>query len=128
MSKTENLFLEAINPLTKIANSIVKKLNYIETSLILKTTSPEEGRDFLLKTAAYHSNAFDDLDSDKKEQVIVRIWEIIHNTLSTQKETKETENSNLEQKIYEFLKMQGGILYPYESSAKNLAAYLKKED
>lgn len=126
MSKTQELFIEAINPLTKIANSIVKKLNYIENSLILKANTVDECKDFLLKTAAYHSNAFDDLEQDKKDLVINRIWEIIHNTLTTSPKMEET--TTLEQKIYEYLKTQGGILYPYEDSAKKLANYLTKKE
>ena len=42
MSKTRTLFTEALNPYAKIANSINKKLNYIESSIIINADSFEE--------------------------------------------------------------------------------------
>lgn len=39
MSKTRTLFTEALNPYAKIANSINKKLNYIESSIIINADS-----------------------------------------------------------------------------------------
>lgn len=126
MSKTVELFNEAINPLTKIANGIAKKLNYIESSLILKANSLEDAKDFLSKTAAYHSNAYADLSDEQKENVLEKVWNIIHNSVSKPTDvTENQDNTSLEQKIYEFLKTEGGIIYPSQTYAKKLANYIK---
>lgn len=126
MSKTTELFNEAINPLTKIANSIAKKLNYIENSLILKANSLDDAKDFLSKTAAYHSNAYADLSDEQKDSVLEKVWNIIHNSISKSANvTEDKDDINLEQKIYEFLKTEGGIIYPSQTYAKKLADYIK---
>lgn len=126
MSKTTELFNEAINPLTKIANSIAKKLNYIENSLILKANSLDDAKDFLSKTAAYHSNAYADLSEEQKDSVLEKVWNIIHNSISKSANvTEDKDDINLEQKIYEFLKTEGGIIYPSQTYAKKLADYIK---
>lgn len=126
MSKTAELFNEAINPLTKIANSIAKKLNYIESSLILKANSLDDAKDFLSKTAAYHSNAYADLSDEQKDSVLEKVWNIIHNSISKPTSvTEDKDDINLEQKIYEFLKTEGGIIYPSQTYAKKLADYIK---
>lgn len=126
MSKTIELFNEAINPLTKIANSIAKKLNYIESSLILKANSLDDAKDFLSKTAAYHSNAYADLSDEQKDSVLEKVWNIIHNSISKPANvTEDKDDINLEQKIYEFLKTEGGIIYPSQTYAKKLADYIK---
>lgn len=126
MSKTVELFNEAINPLTKIANSIAKKLNYIESSLILKANSFEDAKDFLTKTAAYHSNAYADLSDEQKNSVLEKVWNIIHNSISKPIDvTENQDDTTLEQKIYEFLKIEGGVIYPSQTYAKKLADYIK---
>lgn len=127
MSKTRELFIEALNPLNKIANSIIKKLNYIESSLILKTKSFEEAEDLLQKTAIYHSNAFEELSNENQTAVLQKIWNTIHNILG-QKPVEESDNlEDLETKIYNFLKSNGGIMYPLELSSKKLAKILTEK-
>ena len=126
MSKTRSLFTEALNPLTKIANGIIKKLNYIESSLIIKSPSYEEAKDFILKTASYHSNHFDDLSDEQQELIALRIYNTIHKILGKPTiEEKPVEESNNEEelttKIYNYLRSNGGIMYPLEHSAKKLA-------
>ena len=131
MSRMREVLFEALNPLTKIANSIIKKLNYIESSLILKTKTFEEAKDFLQKTATYHSNSFDELSQENQEVVMQKIWNTIHKILGTEEPVSESELNDeniLEQKIYEFLKANGGILYPLETYSKKLARELTKKD
>ena len=58
ISNTRKILTEALNPLTKITNSIVKKLNYIESSLILKAKDFEQAKDFILKTESIFLKIF----------------------------------------------------------------------
>lgn len=131
MSKTRKLFIEALNPLNKIANQILKQLNYIESSIIIKSSSFEEAEDFLNKTAHYHSNSFEDLVPEDKNIVLQKIYNRIHSILNSSQpknSVEEADNTeNLENKIYNFLKTNGGILYPLETSAKKLAKAIKEE-
>jgi len=130
ISKTRTLFTEALNPLTRITNSIVKKLNYIESSLILKAKEFEQAKDFILKTGIYHSNSFSDLSEEDQLKVAERIYQIIHKTLTDKQDSFEEANNqeDLEKRIYDFLKQNGGIMYPLELSAKKLAQAISKKE
>lgn len=123
--KVRSLFTEALNPLTKITNGILKKLNYIESSLILNTKSYEEAKDLLQKTAAYHSNAFDELSPENQEIVTQKLWNTVKKILGP-KPVEETSEDDLEIKIYNFLKTNSGIMFPLETSAKKLADAIRK--
>jgi len=131
MSKIRQALYEAINPLTKIANGIIKKLNYIESSLIIKSKSYEEAKDFILKTASYHSNHFDDLTEEQQGLVAIRIYNTIHKILGkdpTEKPVEEANNEDeLASKIYNYLRSNGGIMYPLETSARNLAKAISEK-
>ena len=127
MSKTKELFIEALNPLNRIANSIIKKLNYIESSVILKAKSYEEVQDLLQKTSVYHSNAFDELNEEQQDIVLHKVWNTIHNVLGQKPVEEEVSTKELEAKIYNFLKSNGGIMYPLEISAKKLANAIKQK-
>ena len=131
ISNTKKILTEALNPLTKITNSIVKKLNYIESSMILKAKDFEQAKDFIMKTGAYHSNSFSDLSEEDQLKVAERIYQIIHKTLAGEQNSFDEANDqdDMEVRIYTFLKQNGGIMYPLELSAKKLAQALnKKED
>ena len=127
MSKTRTLFTEALNPLNKIANSIIKKLNYIESSLILETQDFEKARGYLHKTALFHSNSYDELNEEQQNLVLEKVWNTIHKVLGQKPVEKSDNLEELEAKIYNFLKMNGGILYPLELSAKKLAQAIKEK-
>ena len=124
MQKVRHLFTEALNPVNKVANSIIKKLNYIESKIILKAATYEEVADFMKATCDYHSNAYGELQPEVQEQVAQRVWSKLHEIIAPTTNITE-DTSNLEEKIYEFLKANGGILYPLELSAKKLANYIK---
>ena len=128
MSKTQKLFTEALDPLNKIANSIIKKLNYIEMSLIKDAKDMEGIKSYLQKTAIYHSNSFDELPEEKQEIVLNKIWNTVHKILGQEPVEESQSTEELEQKIYDFLKSNGGILYPLETSAKKLAQVITKKD
>lgn len=130
MSKTRTLFMEALNPLTRITNSIIKKLNYIESSMILKANKFEDAKDFIVKTGMYHSNSFTDLSEEDQLKVAERIYNTIHKMLTgTQDDINEANNQeDLEKRIYDFLKANGGIMYPLDLSAKRLAQELTKKE
>lgn len=117
---------EALDPLNKIANSIVKKLNYIESSLILKSKSIEDSLSYLDKTASYHSNAYDELTKDQQTAVLNKVWNKIHNILGKSEEEINEETTDLERVIYDYLKSNYWSMYPLEKTAKELAAKIKK--
>ena len=124
MSKTSTILLEAINPLTKILNGIVKKMNYIESSIVIHAESYEEVKDYIYEICAYHSSYFDDLPEDKKEVVSHRLYDRLN--LDGKKEEAIEESEDLQEKIYEYLKTNGSIMYPMKSAAKKLADILRK--
>lgn len=124
---TKRVILEALNICNKIANSITKKLNYVESSIILDGDF-ESIKNYLYKTAKYHSNAFDELDNDQKQDVLKRVYDNIHSTMRKEyTENSDLSQEELEQRIYNFLKMNGGIMYPLEHSAKRLAQEIKRK-
>lgn len=116
---------EALDPLNKIANSIIKKLNYIESSLILKSKSLEDSLSYLDKTASYHSNAYDELSKEQQTEVLNRIWNKIHNILGKSEQEINEEKADLEQIIYDYLKTNYWSMYPLEKTAKDLADRIK---
>lgn len=117
---------EALDPLNKIANSIVKKLNYIESSLILKSKNIDDSLSYLDKTASYHSNAYDELTKDQQLAVLNKVWNKIHNILGKSEEEINEEKIDLEQIIYDYLKSNYWSMYPLEKTAKELANKIKK--
>lgn len=119
------ILYEALDPLNKIANSIVKKLNYIESSLILKSKNLEDSLSYLDKTASYHSNAYDELTKEQQKEVLNRIWNKIHNILGKSEQEINEEKADLEQIIYDYLKTNYWSMYPLEKSAKELADKIK---
>lgn len=128
MSIFKSILTEALNPLNKIANSIIKKLNYIESSMILDTKSVDECKKTLNKLATFHSNAYDELSDEQKQIVLQKIWNTIHTVLTNNVTVEESDSSTLENKIYTFLKLNGGILYPLEKSAKDMAKFINAKD
>lgn len=128
MSAIKESLFEAINPLNKIVNSIMKKLNYIDSSIIINSKSFDEIHDFLMHTAAYHSNRFDDLSQEDKEIIIHKIFNRMHDIVSGKPtENLEEQNDDLEARIYAFLRNTGGLVYPLEKTAKDLANKLRKK-
>lgn len=120
-----NVLYEALDPLNKIANSIIKKLNYIESSLILKSKSLEDSLSYLDKTASYHSNAYDELSKEQQIEVLNRIWNKIHNILGKTEQEINEEKADLEQIIYDYLKSNYWAMYPLEKTAKELTSKIK---
>ena len=118
---------EALDPLNKIANSIIKKLNYIESSLILKSKSLEDSLSYLDKTASYHSNAYDELSKEQQTEVLTRVWNKIHNILGKSDEEINEETANLEEIIYNYLKSNYWSMYSLEKTAKELADKIKNK-
>ena len=123
MSKTREIILEAINPLTKILNGIVKKMNYIESSMVIHADSYEEVKDYIHDISAYHSSYFDDLPADKQEELCRRLYDRLN--IDGKKEEVSEDTEDLQTKIYEYLKANGAIMYPMKSSAEKLANLLK---
>lgn len=125
MSKIREAFMEALDPANKIANSIIKKLNYIESSLILKAKNFDELKGYLDKTASYHSNAYDELDDERQIQVLQKVWNKIHHVMGKTEEELNEESKDLETVICNYLKTNYWTMYPLEKTAKELAQKIK---
>ena len=125
MKKIKQVFTEALNPINKIATSIVKKLNYVESHIIVKAQDYASIKDYLNDTCGYHSNAYNELPPDMQNQVAEAVYNRIHKILGNTNITEDSDN--LEQKIYEYLKANGGIMYPLELSAKKLANAIRNK-
>ena len=123
MTKIRQIFTEALNPVNKVVNSIIKKLNYVESHIIIKAQDYNSIAEYLHDTCGYHSNTYNELPPDMQNQVAETVYNRIHKILGNTPVTEDTDN--LEQKIYDFLKVNGGIMYPLELSAKKLADYIK---
>ena len=125
MSRTREIILEAINPLTKILNGIVKKMNYIESSIVIHADSYEEVKDYIHDISAYHSSYFDDLSTENQEIICKRLYDRLN--IDGKKEVSEDieDTEDLQTKIYEYLKTNGSIMYPMKTAAKNLADAIK---
>lgn len=121
-----HVITEALNPINKIVNSIIKKLNYVESHIIIKAKDYTTIKDYLHDTCGYHSNAYNELSTEAQDQVTEQVYNRIHKILGNTPVTETTDD--LEQKIYEFLKTNGGIMYPLELSAKKLANALKNNN
>ena len=127
MSNLRNALFEALDITNKVANSIIKKLNYIESSLILKGKSFDELKSYLDKTASYHSNSYDELDDEKKSVVLQKVWNKIHNVLGKSEEELSEEAEDLEHIIYDYLKTNYWTMYPLDKTAKELAQQIKNK-
>ena len=127
MSRIRTTLYEALNPLNKIANSILKKLNYVQTSLILQKNTYDEASSLLDLLAGYYSNSYGELTQEQQDSVKQKIYDIIHKKLSSNPIQEEISDEDLEQRIYSYLKSNGGILYPLEISAKKLAQAIKQK-
>lgn len=127
MSRIRTTLYEALNPLNKIANSILKKLNYVQTSLILQKNTYDEASSLLDLLAGYYSNSYGELTQEQQDSVKQKIYDTIHKKLSSKPIQEEISDEDLEQRIYAYLKSNGGILYPLEISAKKLAQAIKQK-
>ena len=125
MTKIRQVFTEALNPVNRVVNSIIKKLNYVESHIILKANEYKAIADYLHDTCGYHSNAYNELPPDMQNQVAEAVYNRIHKILGNTPVTEDTDD--LEQKIYDYLKVNGGIMYPLELSAKKLANVIRNK-
>ena len=125
MTKIRQIFTEALNPVNKVVNSIIKKLNYVESHIIIKANDYKSIAEYLHDTCGYHSNAYNELPPDMQNQVAEAVYNRIHKILGSTPVTEDTDD--LEQKIYDYLKVNGGIMYPLELSAKKLANVIRNK-
>lgn len=125
MKNIRQVFTEALNPINKIVNSIIKKLNYVESHIIIKANDYNSIAEYLNDTCGYHSNAYNELPPDMQNQVAEAVYNRIHKILGNKPVTEDTDD--LEKRIYDFLRTNGGIMYPLELSAKKLANAIKNK-
>lgn len=126
------LVVEAIKKSTVMANSIVRRMNVAEWKNISRMT--EMDADYISDLASFHMPTFDDLKDDEKQEVIEKVW----NKLKSGEKPEEVMEANpeeetplsqseLKQKIMDYVKQNGAVLYPLEQAAEELAKSLSNQ-
>lgn len=123
------LVVEAIKKTTIIANKVANNLNLAEYKNINRMS--EMNSDYIADLAALHDIRFDDLSDDDKQEVIEKIWNKIKSGEKpaevmdeTPDENKPLSQSELKQKIIDYVKANGAVFYPLEDAAEKLAQEL----
>ena len=126
------LVVEAVKKSTIMANSIIRRMNVAEWKNISRMT--EMDADYISDLASFHMPTFDDLNDDDKKEVVEKIWNKLKSgekpdeVLDENPEQKPLSQSELKQKIMDYVKQNGAVLYPLESAAENLASALASEE
>lgn len=126
------LVVEAIKKSTVMANSIVRRMNVAEWKNISRMA--EMDADYISDLASFHMPTFDDLKDDEKQEVIEKVW----NKLKSGEKPEEVMEANpeeetplsqseLKQKIMDYVKQNGAVLYPLEQAAEELAKSLSNQ-
>ena len=123
-----NLVMEAIKKTTVMANSIIRRMNVAEWKNISRMS--EMDADYISDLASFHMPTFDDLKDDEKQEVIEKVWNKLKSgekpeeVMEANPEEKPLSQSELKQKIMDYVKANGAVLYPLESAAEKLAQEL----
>ena len=124
------LVVEAVKKSTVMANSIVRRMNIAEWKNISRMK--EMDADYISDLASFHMPTFDDLKDDEKKEVIEKVWNKLKSgekpdeVLDEQPEEKPLSQSELKQKIIDYVKENGAVLYPLEDAAEKLSQELAK--
>lgn len=122
------LVVEAVKKSTIMANSIVRRMNIAEWKNISRMT--EMDADYISDLASFHMPTFDDLNDDDKKEVVEKIWNKLkagekpEEVLDEEPEQKPLSQSELKQKIIDYVKENGAVLYPLEDAAEKLSKEL----
>ncbi len=125
------LVVEAVKKSTIMANSIVRRMNIAEWKNISRMENMDA--EYISDLASFHMPTFDDLNDDDKQEVVEKIWNKLKSgekpeeVMEANPEQQALSQSELKQKILDYVKNNGAILYPLESAASNLASALASE-
>ena len=115
------LVTEAIKKSTVMANSIVRRMNVAEWKNISRMA--EMDADYISDLASFHMPSFDDLKDDEKQEVIEKVWNKLKSgekpeeVLEANPEQEPLSQSELKQKIMDYVKQNGAVLYPLAQAA-----------
>jgi len=125
------LVVEAIKKSTVMANSIIRRMNVAEWKNISRMT--EMDADYISDLASFHMPTFDDLKDDEKQEVIEKVWNKLKSgekpeeVMEANPEETPLSQSELKQKIMDYVKQNGAVLYPLEQAAEELAKSLSNQ-
>lgn len=126
------LVVEAIKKSTVMANSIVRRMNVAEWKNISRMA--EMDADYISDLASFHMPSFDDLKDDEKQEVIEKVWNKLKSgekpdeVMEANPEQEPLSQSELKQKIMDYVKQNGAVLYPLEQAAEELAQALSTKE
>ena len=119
------LVTEALDKNNTIARSIIKKMDHANWKNIAEMDAPNHN--FIKNICVNLSQKFDEADEETQKEIIEKIYNKIH----TVKEIPELEEnqptlsqSELKQRIIDYVKTNGAILFPLEQAAEKLAQEL----
>jgi len=122
------LVTEALDKNNTIARSIVNKMDHANWKNI--SEMDEANYNFIKNICSGISQRFDEADDEDKQAIMDKVYSYIH----TAKEEPELEEnspmsqSEIKQKILDYVKEHGAILYPLEKAAEDLAKTLSNEE
>jgi len=126
------LVIEAVKKTTLIANKVANNLNLAEYKNI--TRMSEMNSDYISDLAAMKDIRFDDLQDNEKQEVVEKIWNKIKSgekpaeVIEETPENKPLSQSELKQRIMDYVKANGAVFYPLEDAAEKLAQELSNEE
>ena len=127
-----DLVVEAVKKSTLIANKVANNLNIAEWKNMSRMQ--EMDSNYISDLASFKDIRFDDLGDDEKQEVIEKIWNKVKSgekpaeVLDENPDEKPLDQSELKQKIMDYVKEHGAILYPLESAAEELAGALAAKE
>ncbi len=132
------LVIEAAKKTSIVANKIASNLDLPAFKNISRMEVMD--KNYLLDFASNKYIYFDDLSDNDKQEVIEKIWQKVKSgefeKMNSDSEEIQTEansekplsQSELKQKIIDYVHNKGAVLYPLESAAEDLAIALSSEE
>ena len=124
------LVVEAVKKSTLAAHSIFNRLQPRELKHIYDMQ--EMDGNYISDLAYYYKPGFDEFSDEDKQAIIEKIWNQAKSGKKPLEENPEENQplsqSELKQKIMDYVKEHGAVLYPLESAAEDLATTLTSEE
>lgn len=124
------LVVEAVKKSTLAAHSIFNRLQPRELKHIYDMQ--EMDGNYISDLAYYYKPGFDEFSDEDKQAIIEKIWNQAKSGKKPLEENPEENQplsqSELKQKIMDYVKEHGAVLYPLESAAEDLATALTSEE
>ena len=124
------LVVEAVKKSTLAAHSIFNRLQPRELKHIYDMQ--EMDGNYISDLAYYYKPGFDEFSDEDKKEIVEKIWNQAKSGKKPLEENPEEaqslSQSELKQKIMDYVKEHGAVLYPLESAAEDLASALTSEE